>query len=408
MTNEVRIVIDGGYDEIFFCNDFNITTLEEAEAARDNINQLWKQKLEENPHWAGSEAWFRRLAESTVEKFKSGELPLPPTTNANGNTIGKIVGQPPAPAKSAEEANPPVKPETKDEEKEGDGWLDGLQTSLDFAGLAPGLGIFPDLLSAGISLFRGNYMEAGFSLFAAIPVIGDAAGAGKLTYKAGKEIAEEIAEQTAREIAEKAVKKAEQEAAAKAEQKAAEKAEQKAEQKAAEEKAEQGGSSKGKEKDKDDGPCRIGRYWALKCPAGSQAHHIVPDYTLRYGRRRESLKRIKTKPSLPTLEMGMSICLNTKKTGGQFIDNEHKEAHKADAGIRNLGMLSKVPGTIKLSTVKESSILAVSTVKPECALQIAAAVELEFAGIDGDTLVRSDNRNFPSINAIAVLGTIAR
>ncbi|EBZ7437877.1 filamentous hemagglutinin, partial [Salmonella enterica subsp. enterica serovar Kentucky] len=48
------------------------------------------------------------------------------------------------------------------------------------AGLVPGPGIFPDLLNAGISLCRGSYVEAGFSLFAAIPIAGDAAGAGKL------------------------------------------------------------------------------------------------------------------------------------------------------------------------------------------------------------------------------------
>ncbi|EJE0684259.1 hypothetical protein M4M21_004578 [Salmonella enterica subsp. enterica serovar Alachua] len=82
--------------------------------------------------------------------------------------------------KSAEEATPPVKQETPAEKNEGDGWLDGLQTELDVAGLVPGPGIFPDLLNAGISLCRGSYVEAGFSLFAAIPIAGYAAGAGKL------------------------------------------------------------------------------------------------------------------------------------------------------------------------------------------------------------------------------------
>lgn len=403
MTDEVRIVIDGGYDETFFCNDFNITTLEEAESALDNIDQLWKQKLEENPHWAGHEAWFRGLADSTVEKFKSGEFPLPSSTNANGNTVGRIVGQPPASEKSAEEANPPVKPETKGEEEEGSGWLDGLQLGLDAAGIAPGLGIFPDLLNAGISLCRGNYMEAGFSLFAAIPVVGDVAGAGKVAYKVGKEVAEEVAEKTTKEIAEKVAK----EAAERAEKEAAEKAEREAAERAQKEEAEQGGRSKGKDKD---GPCLIGSYGGplkLICPPGSDAHHIVPDYTLRYGTRKEArvnLKRISK--NLPTLNEGMCICLSkteNKKTGRK----EHTDAHDVDPRIAAAGALSTVPGTIKLSEVIAMSIAATAKVKPECLKQITAVVIAEFAGVDGDTLLRSTYK-LPKPGVITVLGTIER
>lgn len=389
MADEVRIVIDDGYNEISFCNDFNITTQEEAEAALDNIDSLWGQKLAENPHWAGNGAGFRRVAESTVNKFKSGEFPLPPTTTANGNTNGRIVGQPPASEKSAKEANPPVKSETPEEESEGDGWLDGLQMGLDVAGLAPGVGAAADVLNAGISLLRGDYAGAAFSLFAAIPGIGDAAAVGKMGYKAGQKLSKEITE----------------EAAGKATKEAAEKA---AKEKAEKEAAEDGGKSKKKEKDDKDGPCLIGAYGTLKCPKGNEAHHIVPDYTLRIGGRYESSKRIKTNPKLPSLRGGMCICLNKKERKDDFIVNEHKEAHKADSAIRNLGKTSKVPGTVKLSTVMRSSIGIMSIVKPECAAQISVAVTAEFAGIDGDTLVRSDYHRPPSAEAIAVLGTVQR
>lgn len=58
--------------------------------------------------------------------------------------------------------------------------LDGIQTALDLAGFAPGLGAVPDLLNAAISACRGNWAEAGLSVLAAVPGIGDAAAATKL------------------------------------------------------------------------------------------------------------------------------------------------------------------------------------------------------------------------------------
>lgn len=67
--------------------------------------------------------------------------------------------------------------------------LDGLQMALDAAGLFPGLGAIPDLLNACISACRGDWANAGLCLFAAIPGIGDAAGAAKLM-KNGAKIAQ--------------------------------------------------------------------------------------------------------------------------------------------------------------------------------------------------------------------------
>ena len=64
--------------------------------------------------------------------------------------------------------------------------LDGIQLALDAAGFLPGVGAAPDLLNAAISALRGNWSEAGMSLFAAIPLIGDAAAAGKIAYKGVK------------------------------------------------------------------------------------------------------------------------------------------------------------------------------------------------------------------------------
>jgi hypothetical protein len=56
--------------------------------------------------------------------------------------------------------------------------LDGLQTVLDVAGFIPGVGEVADLANAGISALRGNHLEAGLSLIALIPGMGDAVGKG--------------------------------------------------------------------------------------------------------------------------------------------------------------------------------------------------------------------------------------
>lgn len=64
--------------------------------------------------------------------------------------------------------------------------LDGIQTALDFAGFAPGIGAVPDLLNAAISACRGNWTEAGLSVLAAIPGVGDAAAGVKIANRGVK------------------------------------------------------------------------------------------------------------------------------------------------------------------------------------------------------------------------------
>lgn len=64
--------------------------------------------------------------------------------------------------------------------------LDGIQTALDLAGFAPGLGAVPDLLNAAISACRGNWAEAGLSVIAAVPGIGDVAAGVKVVNKGVK------------------------------------------------------------------------------------------------------------------------------------------------------------------------------------------------------------------------------
>lgn len=70
--------------------------------------------------------------------------------------------------------------------KDKDALLDGIQTALDLAGFAPGVGAIPDLLNAAIYAIRGDKLNAGLSLLAAVPGIGDAAAATKILGKGVK------------------------------------------------------------------------------------------------------------------------------------------------------------------------------------------------------------------------------
>lgn len=79
--------------------------------------------------------------------------------------------------------------ETEEKEKQGlkpEAVLDGIQLALDAAGFVPGFGAIPDLTNAAISALRGNWLEAGMSVLAAVPVIGDAAAGAKLASKGVK------------------------------------------------------------------------------------------------------------------------------------------------------------------------------------------------------------------------------
>lgn len=62
--------------------------------------------------------------------------------------------------------------------------LDKLQLLLDFGGFLPGIGIAIDITNAGISLARGDLEGAALNAGAAIPIVGDAAKAAKITSKA--------------------------------------------------------------------------------------------------------------------------------------------------------------------------------------------------------------------------------
>ena len=114
------------------------------------------------------------------------------------------------PAEESSEAPPADEsaPAQSNDGGEGDGdgnsTLDNIQLGLDVLGLIPGIGSAADVVNAGISLGRGDYVGAAVNLLGAIPGVGDAAKtaikaadhaadvakATKAAVGAGKEIAE--------------------------------------------------------------------------------------------------------------------------------------------------------------------------------------------------------------------------
>jgi hypothetical protein len=85
-------------------------------------------------------------------------------------------------------ANPPV---ANNSQPSGH-WLDYLQEGIGWLGLAPGVGAVPDIVNAGIYTLRGNYKEAALSGLFAIPIIGDAASAGRKVAKAAGKVGDII------------------------------------------------------------------------------------------------------------------------------------------------------------------------------------------------------------------------
>lgn len=131
-----------------------------------------------------------------------------------------------------------------------------------------------------------------------------------------------------------------------------------------------------------DSGCGIKPYKDQKCPAGQQAHHIVPDYALRYGSRGKGAKGQDRIPGMPSLADGPSICLGG---GSKTPGSEHNQAHEgtdprvAAAGKRtDNGPL----GTAPLGEIVDISSEEVSKVKPHCGDEIKQKVDEAFKGVD--------------------------
>jgi hypothetical protein len=96
-------------------------------------------------------------------------------------------------------------------EKASDAWEkygEWVHGALDTVGFIPGLGEIADGLNGVIYLAEGHHIEAGVSLLAMIPLVGDLGKAGKWTVKIGQEIVEEVVEKVVKEGAEELIEKA--------------------------------------------------------------------------------------------------------------------------------------------------------------------------------------------------------
>lgn len=128
--------------------------------------------------------------------------------------------------------------------------------------------------------------------------------------------------------------------------------------------------------------CGIKPYKDQKCAAGQQAHHIVPDYALRYGTRGEGAKGEKRIPGMPSLEDGPSICLSG---GSKEKGSEHNKGHEGtDPRIKKEGQRKKNGqiGVAPIGDIIDISIEEVSKVKPHCADEIKKKTNEAFKGVD--------------------------
>ena len=140
----------------------------------------------------------------------------------------------------------------------------------------------------------------------------------------------------------------------------------------------------------DDEECIVGSYDDIKdkCPEGSQAHHIVPDYTARMGTRVEGMAGTNRIPGMPSFGDGPSICL---KGHARTTGSEHNLAHQCDSQIAALGARTDngPAGTAPKSQVVPVATEAAVKAKPECEKQIREEVDKRYGNVNNDQSMRT-------------------
>lgn len=189
--------------------------------------QIWKDEqleLQRDLSYAEYATFREKAPELGLRDYPDPALRRHGGTNANGNTIGRVVGETAPAAVPATQANPPIEAETEEEGITGEQILDGIQLGLDGVGLIPVVGEVADIANAVVSVVRGDYVGAGLSLLSAIPFVGYLGTAGKAARygakmaeasgKAAKEAAEKAAKETTDKAAKEAAEKRARDAAA--------------------------------------------------------------------------------------------------------------------------------------------------------------------------------------------------
>ena len=159
-------------------------------------------------------------------------------------------------------------------------------------------------------------------------------------------------------------------------------------------------------------PCEIGPYsqMSTKCARrGGQAHHIVPDYALRYGPRPTTIASDNQRvPNAPSLRNGASICLSghARVEGG-----EHHAAHAlTDVTITGAGAANTVlPGTTTWRDVETASLLGIEAAKSACLAHAEAAILAQFGAMPRSQILRGViNPNALSADAKTALASGSR
>lgn len=111
-----------------------------------------------------------------------------------------------------------------------------------------------------------------------------------------------------------------------------------------------GGRSNGKTKRKPTRRCELVPHGELQCEKGQQAHHVVPDWMLRTGKRDVEGQQI---PGMPNLDDAPAICLETGK--GKPHNVAHKHTDKVAQRVGREGRATGTPGTIQVGQAKKIS-----------------------------------------------------
>ncbi|MCU1727179.1 hypothetical protein NTD86_09305 [Pseudomonas sp. 7P_10.2_Bac1] len=320
--------------------------------------QIWKdQQLELQRDLSYAEyATFREKApELGLRDYPDPTLRRHGGTNANGNTIGRVVGETAPAAVPATQANPPIEAETEEEQgwwKSASPWVHG---GLDVLGFVPGLGAFPDLINAVFFALEGDLANARLSALAAIPFAGDALKGGVLVgkgiNKAGAHTGKELAEGSTSTLGKNSINPPPPTERS-------------------------GGRFLGNEK------CILRTYRPNKCAKGLIGHHVVPDRAFRLGGRENKIRD--QIPGGLSEANGLVICVNSA---------QHIKIHNFyDKAETALGLTKNPPGIANLLELETLGAAAASkfTGCKKGLLQAQLRAHHEFNDLGPSFKVRAD------------------
>jgi hypothetical protein len=140
--------------------------------------------------------------------------------------------------------------------------------------------------------------------------------------------------------------------------------------------------------------CIVGTYDEIKdkCPAGHQAHHIVPDYCARTGSRAAGMAGENRIPGMPSFGGGPAVCLegNARSPG-----SGHNLAHQCDKEIAAFGREHVPEGTAPAAKViaaaVDAAVAAVAGIEG-CGEKVRAEAERAYAGVGPEKSMRTTQK----------------